>query len=376
MKVLHLISGGDTGGAKAHVLSLVRELEKTIQVRLVCFMEGPFLSEARDLGLNVTLLKQKGRADFSVLGQVVSLAKSDGVDLLHSHGARANLLAALMKRRLGIPTLTTVHSDYRLDFKGNTYKSFFYTPLNSLALRSFDYYVAVAGDLRDILVERGVPAARVFTVHNGIDFAEPLDLPSRHEVLASLGLAFGEGAPLVGIVGRLSAIKDHPTFLRAAKQVLAGRPDAHFLIVGDGEERRALEDLARDLGIQDSVHFLGYHSNPFPIMNAFAVNVLTSLHEGMPYVLLEGARLRLATVSTAVGGVTDLIRADDTGLLFTPGDHAALARHILALLADGDRRQLMGDALHAYADANFSLAGMARQQLDIYRHILEEAKRK
>lgn len=373
MKVLHLISGGDTGGAKTHVLSLVGELQKTIPVRLACFMEGPFLTEARELGLDTLLLKQKGRADLSVLNELVDVVRRDRFDILHAHGARANLLVALVKRRLGIPCLTTVHSDYRLDFIGNIYKTIAYTPLNSIALRFFDYYVTVAGPVRDVLVKRGFPRDRIFSVNNGIDFDLDLRLPSRAEALAMAGLNIPPDAPIIGAVGRLALIKDYPTFIRAAAAVHAEFPDVHFMIIGDGEERQRLADLVAQLDVVDRVHFAGYHDNPNPLMSTLTVNVLTSRNEGgLPYVLLEGARLGLATVSTTVGGVRDLISADETGLLFDPGDDAALSRHLIALLRDPERRTRLGDNIRARAREHFSLRRMAEQQLDIYRHIVRE----
>lgn len=373
MKVLHLISGGDTGGAKTHVLSLVGELQKTIPVRLACFMEGPFLTEARELGLDTLLLKQKGRADLSVLNELVDVVRRDRFDILHAHGARANLLVALVKRRLGIPCLTTVHSDYRLDFIGNIYKTIAYTPLSSIALRFFDYYVTVAGPVRDVLVKRGFPRDRIFSVNNGIDFDLDLRLPSRAEALAMAGLNIPPDAPIIGAVGRLALIKDYPTFIRAAAAVHAEFPDVHFMIIGDGEERQRLADLVAQLDVVDRVHFAGYHDNPNPLMSTLAVNVLTSRNEGgLPYVLLEGARLGLATVSTTVGGVRDLISADETGLLFDPGDDAALSRHLIALLRDPERRTRLGDNIRARAREHFSLRRMAEQQLDIYRHIVRE----
>lgn len=373
MKVLHLISGGDTGGAKTHVLSLARELQKTIPVRLICFMEGPFLNEARALGLDIQLLKQRRRADFSVLRELVRIVKEERYDIVHAHGARANLNVALVKRRLGVPCITTVHSDYRLDFIGNIYKALVYTPLNSVALRHFDYYVTVARPVREVLIKRGFPADRIFTITNGIDFEARLNTPPRAAALAAAGLDIPPDAALIGIVGRLAPVKDHPTFLRAAAAVLRERPDAHFLIIGDGEEQQRLEELAAKLGIAGRVHFAGYHADPNPLMSALDINVLTSRNEGgLPYALLEGARLRLATVSTTVGGVRDMIRDGETGLLFAPGDDAALARHLLALLNDPARRRRLGEDLYQYANRHFSLRQMAEQQLAVYRHIIGE----
>jgi glycosyltransferase involved in cell wall biosynthesis len=371
LRVLHLISGGDTGGAKTHVLSLVRSLSRSIPVRLVCLVEGPFLEEARALGLDILLLRQRRRYDLSVLGGLADLVKTDRMDIVHAHGARANFLVALTKRRLGIPCLTTVHSDYRLDFAGNLYKNLVYTTLNSLALRRFDYYAAVSENFREMLCRRGFPPERIFTVYNGLDFNAVSTFPPREAVLAGSGLTVDPGAPLIGCVGRLAPVKDYPTLLRAAAIVWKARPDARFLIVGGGGELARLTRLADSLGARGRVVFLGHRADPGPLMSVFDINVLTSVSESFPYALLEGARLRLPTISSDVGGVRDLIPDQSKGLLFKSGDHHGLAACLEAMLADPDGRKRMGANLYAFAKENFSLDTMAARHLAIYQRILE-----
>lgn len=371
MKVLHLISGGDVGGAKTHVLSLLKGLQTRISVRLVAFTPGVFYQEARALGLDVTLVGQRARYDLSVLGKIARLVRREGFDLLHAHGARANFLVALLGPFLSRPLVTTIHSDYRLDFAGNWYKQLVYANLNRLALRRFHYYVAVSQSFRQMLLERGFPSERVYTVYNGLDFDQPLELPPRDEVLARFGLRIPPSEQLVGIVGRLAPVKGHAVLLRAARRVLEEYGRVHFLIVGDGEERENLKNQARELGIQDRVHFLGYQPRPDFLINIFDVNTLTSYSESFPYVLLEGARLGRATVSSDVGSVAELIVPGQTGLLYPPGDDAALSRCLLELLSAPRRREELGQRLYRHARQHYSLENMSREQISIYEKILQ-----
>ena len=112
MKVIHLISGGDSGGAKTHVHSLLRSLARSVDVTLVCFRDGPFAQEAAALGIDTRVYP--GRF-FSALGEVEELIRSEGFELIHSHGSRGNLAGALLARRTHLPVVSTVHSDWKLE---------------------------------------------------------------------------------------------------------------------------------------------------------------------------------------------------------------------------------------------------------------------
>ncbi|MEG0754955.1 MAG: glycosyltransferase, partial [Oscillospiraceae bacterium] len=116
MKVLHLISGGDTGGAKTHVHSLLQNLSRTIDITMVCFMDGPFVEEARTLGINTIVIADKN--PLHALKPLKKMIREGKFDILHCHGARGNLMGALLKHTFKIPVVSTVHSDYQLDYLG------------------------------------------------------------------------------------------------------------------------------------------------------------------------------------------------------------------------------------------------------------------
>ena len=119
MKVMHLISGGDSGGAKTHVHSLLKNLAYTIDVTMVCFMEGPFAQEARGLGIPTVVLP--GHNLLKTRNTLKKMIVEGGYQILHCHGARGNLMGALLRKATGLPVVTTVHSDYRLDYLGRPF---------------------------------------------------------------------------------------------------------------------------------------------------------------------------------------------------------------------------------------------------------------
>lgn len=126
MKVIHLISGGDSGGAKTHVLSLLQNLNKTIAAQLVCFRDGPFADEARTLGIPTMIVS--GNNVLRVRRQLTDYILEGRYQLIHCHGSRANMIGALLRKSTGLPVVSTVHSDYKLDYMGR--------PLSRLTLPS------------------------------------------------------------------------------------------------------------------------------------------------------------------------------------------------------------------------------------------------
>jgi len=377
VKVLHVTSGGDTGGGKSHILGLLQALQGEIDAHILCFLDGPVYREAAAGGIPARLLPQERRYDLSVVGKLRQVVEEGGYDLVHSHGSRANFITALLKRWLKVPLVTTIHSDYELDFLGNFYKQLVYTNLNKLALRFFDYYLAVSEHFRQMLIARGFPGDRIFTVYNGIDLSQnPVPSLAKEAFLARAGVTVPPGAPLVGTMGRLHPVKDQAVLLEAVPAVLEKFPETRFIIAGDGAEGSNLLQKARKLGIEGAVHFIGYVAEPGNYFNAIDINVLTSRSESFPYVLLEGALYRLPTVATRVGGIPELIVDGENGFLFTPGDSRALARILNRLLGDGELRRQVGERFYAHVRDNFSTAKMAAAHIAIYKEILAAGTRR
>jgi len=173
IRVLHLISGGDTGGAKTHVISLVSGLSRIVDTQLVTLMASDFTEDARALDLPVTLLDQKNRFDLTVVKKLKEIIRRGNINIIHTHGARANFISTFLKRDFPeIPIVTTIHSDYLLDdYRGGPLVSWLFRKINYLALRSIDYYIGVSDAFKNMMIERGFGNEdRVFSIYNGVDF--------------------------------------------------------------------------------------------------------------------------------------------------------------------------------------------------------------
>ena len=155
MRVIHLIGGGDTGGAKTHVLNLLKELNHHIDAQLFCFRKGDFSEDAEKMGIPIHVIDSGN----PLVGyqELKKLLAGQKVDIIHCHGARGNLMGNLIKKYCKAPVVTTVHSDYRLDYLGRPVARLSYGNINMVALRRVNFYIGVADPMTDILIQRGFP---------------------------------------------------------------------------------------------------------------------------------------------------------------------------------------------------------------------------
>lgn len=373
MKVLHLISGGDTGGAKTHIISLMKGLKKLADAKIVCFIEDTFYDEVKNSDINIEVFEQKGRFDLSVIARLEEEINNNHYDIIHCHGARANFVAMFLKRKVKKPFITTIHSDYELDFKDNFYKRMVFTTLNKIALNRFDYYIAISDSFKSMLIERGFKSEKIYTAYNGIDLEDDIIYVSKDEFLNRYNID-PKDRTIVGIIGRLDLVKDHETFIRAADRILKERKDVVFLIAGDGNDKKRLHSIVEDLGIGEYVYFLGYVKDPYSFFNAIDINTLTSISESFPYVVLEGARMNKTIISTKVGGLGMLIKEDYNGYMIEIGDSESLAEKFNDLLDHKEKIKIMGENLFKDVKDHFSSEPMAKRHVEIYNEILNRVE--
>ena len=372
MKVIHLISGGDTGGAKTHVHSLLQNLSRGMDITLVCFRGGPFAREAAELGIETRVCSG---GFFSALREVRRMIAEEGFELVHTHGSRANLAGAILRSTCGRPVVSTIHSDYRLDYMGRPLAAATYGVLNVLALRRIKYHVGVSDAMRDLLISRRFPRETTFAIYNGLDFSRE---PKRHDraaFCARVGANVAPGDIVVGAAARLDPVKDLATLVRGFAAAREGHPELKLIIAGEGPERPALEALAEELGVRGAVTLAGWLDDMEEFYSALDINSLSSLSETFPYALTEGAAYRLPTVASAVGGIPRLIEDGKTGFLFAPGDWEKLGARLAQLASDPGLRERLGAAVHERAAREFSVEATCREQRAVYEEILEREAR-
>jgi glycosyltransferase involved in cell wall biosynthesis len=215
--------------------------------------------------------------------------------------------------------------------------------------RVTDRLVTVSPRLRTQLLAMGIGRSeQVEVIPLGLDLGR-FQQPHSEPPTLRPALDLAPETPLLGIVGRLAPIKDHTTLFQAMALLQARGQVAHLLVVGDGEERGRLEGLARRLGLDTRIHFLGWRTDLAAIMKELDVVVCASRNEGTPVALIEAMAAGIPVLSTDVGGVADLVAHGKTGWLVPPGDPPAVARAIEELLGDPALRARLGSAGPAVA---------------------------
>ena len=299
----------------------------------------------------------------------------EGFELVHTHGSRANLAGAILRSTCGRPVVSTIHSDYRLDYMGRPLAAATYGVLNVLALRRIKYHVGVSDAMRDLLISRRFPRETTFAIYNGLDFSRE---PKRHDraaFCARVGANVAPGDIVVGAAARLDPVKDLATLVRGFAAAREGHPELKLIIAGEGPERPALEALAEELGVRGAVTLAGWLDDMEEFYSALDINTLSSLSETFPYALTEGAAYRLPTVASAVGGIPRLIEDGKTGFLFAPGDWEKLGARLAQLASDPGLRERLGAAVHERAAREFSVEATCREQRAVYEEILEREAR-
>ena len=367
MKILTLISGGDVGGAKTHVLGLLAALSRQIRVTMVCFMESEFTRDAREMGIDTRVLP--GLNLLRTAKELRALIAKEGFDLIHSHGSRGNFMSWML-RSCGLPLLCTVHSDPKLDYLGRPAAGLVFGSMNRFAMRRLHYLTGVSDSMTDLLITRGFAPDRLFTIYNGVDLSAGQPDGDRADFFARHGIPEEPGAVYAGIAARLNPVKDVATLLRGFALARKRVPALRLLIAGDGPQEGELKALAESLGLGETVRFLGWLEDTDSFYAALDVNTLTSLSETFPYALTEGARQHKATVSSRVGGVPRLIDHGVNGFLFPPGDSEALGDCLARLAEDEGLRGRFAEALYDKVAGEFSLEATVHTQLEIYETVL------
>ena len=375
IRVLTVITRLELGGAQRVALHTTSHLDREFFDVGLAWGPGDVLDdEARaldevtrfeiaDLVRPVSPLK-----DLRALAELRSSIRRFQPHLVHTHSSKAGVLGRLAARLEKVPVV--IHTVHGFGFTPlqSTVKKAAYLSVEKLAARWTDHFVAVSRVNLDRGVELGLwKADQASVIRAGVDlerFRAPGDgLETRRR------LGVPEGVPLVTQIGNFKPQKAPLDFVQAAARIAEEMPDVRFVMVGDGPLRGGAEARAAELGLTERMVFPGWWDDVPGLLASTTVSVLSSRHEGLPCSVVESLAAGVPVVATAVDGTPEVVRPGVNGDLVPPDNADALARAVLAILADDDRRRSLAAAAADGLD-EFGRDHMVRKLEELYRWML------
>ncbi len=345
IRIVRIIARLNVGGPAIHVTLLTEKLgapryESTLVCGTIGSDEGDMAYYAEAHGVQPVIVPELGRSihplrDLVTLWTVYRLIRRLKPDVVHTHTAKAGFVGRVAAWLAGVPVI--VHT-----FHGHVLGGYFspttariFTLLERMTARMSDTVITLSEGLRRELADdyHITKRSHITMLPLGLDLA-PFAAVQRRNGAFRRAYRIPEDAALIGIIGRIVPVKNHALFLEAAARVKRQSPKARFVIVGDGELRAQIEQQVDALGLRDSVIFTGWLRDVAPVYADLDVNVISSLNEGTPVSVIEALTARCPVVTTAVGGLPDLLDRGQLGLLVPSGDAEALANALLAVLRD------------------------------------------
>jgi glycosyltransferase involved in cell wall biosynthesis len=282
------------------------------------------------------------------------------VTIIHTFFDKSEVIGWLVSLLTDVPTWITSRRD--LGFKRNN----IYKIALKVAARNCKKCVAVCHAVRDQMLEqKELPPNKIQVIYNGVESSRFIEQVNAKPLRHQLGVT--DQVPLVGMIANLNfEIKGHYYFLEAARIVLNRVPDAHFVLAGDGPLRGKYDKMARDLGLADKVHFLGFRKDVPALLAELTISVLSSTSEGFSNVLLESMAAGNPIVATRVGGNSEIVADGITGLLIPPADPNALAEAIIKLLKTPQLASHMGSVGKIRVKEQFSVERMLESYEQLY----------
>jgi len=355
MQVVHSLV---RGGSERVACDLAMRLDRSRVRSSVCALDvgGPLAAELEAAGIAAHVTGRQPGRDARLIGTLYRLFRREQVDVVQTHHLTQLIYGALGARLAGATLVHVEHETFSLRSARARHR------LRALSFFC-DRVVAVGEEIRDFLVgEVRIARSRVALIRNGIDLARYR--PGRRDFRRRIGLPVTER--WIGQIARLEEEKDQATLLRAFASVRARHADTRLVLVGDGSLRASLEELARSLGVEAAVSFLGARSDVADLLPELDVFVLSSIREGLPLALLEAMACGVPVVATAIGNIPRVVRDGENGDLVPPADERALAAAVGRTLDSPDRASALGAAARAWVAQEYGLDATVRRYQELY----------
>jgi len=368
IRIAHIVYGLKVGGAEKLIWYIASRPDRSrYESVVVALSTGGALEEIfRASGVPVHFIAKRHRYDVSVLIGLARFLRREQIDVVHTHLFGGDIWGRTAAALSGVPLVVShMHAvDLWLTAPQRA--------LERWTSRFAHRLIAVSEEVKQFCVSpMGIPEEKISVVWSGIDCARLPAVVNRGRKLRELGIP--ERARLVAVACRLEAEKDLSTWLRAARLISRESPGAEFVIAGEGSQRGELQELSRNLGISEKVHFPGLRTDVDEIFSVSDLIMFSSRYEGLSLALMEAMASGKAVITTDIGGNRALVADGRSGVLVKPGDAEGLAGAAVRLLEDEKKRQRLGEAARLAIRERCDIGRCVGEILAIYEEGLKTA---
>lgn len=367
-KIRMMQLGSPTGlyGAERWILALLRHLDAgavesvVAAIRDEASLSAPLCAEAKARGYQTLVIDALGRVNLSAVGQLRRYLRDEGIQVLHTHGYKTDMIGLLATRGLSCRLVSTPHGwSTQAGAKLRLYEA-----ADRAIFPFFDAVVPLSDALYAELARSARTRPKLHLIRNGIDISE---IDAASTIAADLQGFKAQGAFVVGYIGQLIARKGLDVALTAFSRLDVNRKK--MIIVGDGPQREELVILANSLGIAGDIRFVGFRADRLEFLRGFDVFVLASRLEGIPRCLMEAMAASIPVIASDIPGCAELIQHRQTGLLFDLDSVESLLSSLVDVRRPGLAQQLARRGRQHILE-NYSAAAMSRQYQNIYRQLV------
>lgn len=389
IKIMRIIARLNIGGPAIHTVLLTEGLDKTrYESLLVC---GTVDEKEEDMhyfadkkGVKPLIIAELGR-EISLTGDIIAflklitLIKKEKPFIIHTHTAKAGTLGRFAAELLGVPVKVHTFHGHIFDGYFGLFKSRLFIIIERIMANFTDKIIVVSPKQKESLAEEFKIAKKekIEVIRLGFELEKFLNI-AIDNLYYKEKLGLSRECITIGIIGRLTPIKNHRMFIEVAAQIVKNTPlrnQIKFIIIGDGELRGELESLAQERGIAADVEFMGWQDKMSDIYAALDIVTLTSLNEGTPVSLIEAMASGRAVIATDVGGVSDIVRHNETGLLVKSGDIVSLKEHLIYLIEHPEERLRLGLAARESVKTLYLKDRLIRDVEKLYSDLIAQKMR-
>ncbi|EKO1912920.1 glycosyltransferase family 4 protein [Clostridium botulinum] len=364
IKVLQIITGNDIGGGGKHVLNLCHYSKDLFKTVLGCIGEGPLYDKAKELGIETTLFSSKS----FINREIEEYIKNNNIDIANFHGAKAFFTHYFINKKLSIPTVATVHSNYKEDFLNNKLKYYLFTPLSVKGIKSFNNHICVSNYIKDILDKDNIESKK-FIVNNGIDLNYYKGKKANNNLREELNIEEEDFVYIM--IARMHPIKNHNLLIQAFYKLEQEYKNVKLLLLGDGVEEENLKEKVDKLNLNSNIIFLGFKENIEDYIEIADISILTSLNEGgaPPLVILESGIKKVPVIASGVGDIPYTINKYN-GFLIDPTSAHDIYDKMKEAYNNKNQLHILGENLYDTVINKYSMESFCESYYKCYKNMI------